>query len=45
MYRLQNGIDNYAMGRVPWFCENAVFVGITDGGAFETPCSRAGLAI
>lgn len=32
LFRLKNGIDNYAKGRNPWFSHNSVILAITDGG-------------
>lgn len=35
-YRIQNGIDCYGVGRVPWFNEIANIILLTDGGALTT---------
>jgi integrator complex subunit 6 len=35
-YRLQNGIDNYGQGRLPWFVEPASIIILTDGCALTS---------
>jgi len=40
LHRLQSGIDNYGMGRNPYYLEPAIIIAITDNGAL---CNTAGV--